>query len=99
MKLARNAVFAVVGGKEVRAFLHINKNDLINPFWVSNHGRNGFSVHGELCRALGDEGGHEHWRGVVDEHHEIIMVQSHVTSADKVDFKRCMKFFKKRTKR
>lgn len=99
MKLARNAVFAVVSGKAVRAFMHINKDDLINPFWVSEHGRNGFSVHGELCKALGDAGGHEHWRGVCDGNHEIIMVQSHVTSADKVDFKRCMKLFKKSTKR
>ncbi|QLF85337.1 hypothetical protein STSR3_53 [Salmonella virus STSR3] len=99
MKLARNAVFAIVDGGDVRAFLHINKDDLINPFWVSEHGRNGFSVHGELFKALGDAGGHEHLRGVCDGHHEIIMIQSHVASADKVDFKRCMNFFKKRTKR
>lgn len=96
MKLARNAVFAVMASysNQPIAFLHINKDDLINPFWLYKGGVNGFSLHGELCRVIGEAGGHEHWRGV-EEDNEIIMIQSHVTKASDVDFKRCMKFAKK----
>lgn len=97
MKLARNAVFAVVNpySKGVMSFLHVNKDDLINPFWVSEYGKNGFSVHGELCKCLASAGYHEHWRSVEDDGQEIIMIQSHVTNVDDVDFKRCMKFAQK----
>lgn len=92
--LPRNSVVAVMSCGNAEAFLHINKDGLINPFWVSEYGKNGFSVHGELDKHFGGAGEHEHWR---DYSGKLEVVQSHVTSADKVNFKRCMKFFKKRS--
>lgn len=95
MELARNAVYALKHNfnGEVYAFLHVNKNDLINPFWLYNDGRS-FSVHGELCKWDGSEGYHEHWRDI-DSGTNVTMIQSHVTKASDVDFKRCRKFARK----
>nr|DAH97858.1 MAG TPA: hypothetical protein [Caudoviricetes sp.] len=96
MKLVRNAVYALthtlIG--ETYAFLHVNKDDLINPFWISKCGVNGFSLHGELCREIGEAGGHEHWRDI-GSGTKVTMIQSHVTKASDVYFKRCMKFAQK----
>lgn len=93
MKLVRNAVYALAHESigETYAFLHVNRNDEINPFWLSEYGKNGFSLHGELCGL--PAGDHEHWSGAADES-DVVMVQSHVTKASDVDFKRCMKFAK-----
>ncbi|EBN6978941.1 hypothetical protein DWS90_23230 [Salmonella enterica subsp. enterica serovar Give] len=96
MKLVRNAVFAVINqfDKRVMAFLHVNKNGHINPFWESECYSDGWSRRGELseCECLRDEGSHDHWFGVEDDGSETVMVQSHVTKASQVDFKRCRKF-------
>lgn len=94
--LPRNSVVAILyrTGK-LAIFLHINKNGLINPFWPSKeHGFNGFYLHGELDSHDPTEGYHEHWR-IGIEFYDVRMVQGHVTSADKVDFKLCRKFAKK----
>lgn len=97
MKLARNAVFAIVNpyNKEVMTFLHVNKDNLINPFWLSEFGDNGFSVHGELDKYFPTAGCNEHWRNCLNDGVDIVMVQSHVTKASDVDFKRCRKFARK----
>ena len=97
MKLARNAVFAIVNpySKEVMSFLHVNKDNLINPFWVSEHGKNGFCVYGELSKYFPTVGENEHWRGCENDGVDIVMIQSHITKASDVDFKRCMKFAQK----
>ena len=89
MKLAPNAVYALVCefGGEVSAFLHINKDGCINPFWFERNGR--VSVHGELRGH--PAGGHEHWRNIGPAT-KIVMVQSHVAKASEVNFKRCRKF-------
>lgn len=93
--LPRNSVVAVLFSTgKVATFLHINKNGLINPFWPYVNGINGFSLHGELEKYDPIEGCHEHWRKGI-ECYDVRMVQSHVTSAEKVDFKRCKKFAKK----
>lgn len=94
MKLARNAVYALTHTsiRDTYAFLHVNKDDIINPFWIYKGGDNGFSLHGELCGH--PAGGHEHWRVFVGET-KVTMIQSHVTKASDVDFKRCMKFAQK----
>lgn len=96
MKLARNAVYALTQTsiRDTYAFLHVNKDDLINPFWIYKCGVNGFSLHGELCSEFGEAGGHEHWRDI-GSGTKVTMIQSHVTKASDVDFKRCMKFAQK----
>lgn len=87
MKLARNAVYAITTEfNGATNFVHINKNGKINPFFLEKHG---FDVHGELRNH--PEGLHEHWRGAFKAY-KCIMVQSHVTKASDVDFKRCRKF-------
>ena len=87
MELARNAVYAMVVCGKVK-FFHLNKNGFINPFWIENKG---FSIHGELRNH--PEGIHEHWQNSINENiKKIVMVQSHVTKASQVDFKRCRKF-------
>lgn len=93
--LPRNSVVAILYSTgAVSTFLHINKNGLINPFWPFASGINGFCLHGELDKHDPTEGYHEHWRKDI-ECYDVRMVQSHVTSADKVDFKLCRKFSKK----
>ncbi|EHB1266586.1 hypothetical protein JYR10_001106 [Salmonella enterica subsp. enterica serovar Kentucky] len=96
MKLARNAVYALTHTsiRNTYAFLHVNKDDLINPFWIYKCGVNGFSLHGELCREFCEAGGHEHWRDI-GSGTKVTMIQSHVTKASDIDFKRCMKFAQK----
>lgn len=96
MKLARNAVYALTHAliNDTYAFLHVNKDGVINPFWIWKGGVNGFSLHGELCREIGEAGGHEHWRDI-GSGTKVTMIQSHVTKASDVDFKRCMKFAQK----
>ena len=98
MKLAPNAVYALKHNFDgnVYAFLHVNKNDLINPFWLYDNGRS-FSAYGEFCK-WEKAGGHEHWRDFGIET-EVTMIQSHVTKASDVDFKRCRKMARKVAKR
>ena len=99
MKLARNAVFAVgTKGNQDAAFLYINSKGHISPFWRSEHYADGWSKHGELDARFGsDPINHEHWYGVEsdDPNREIVMIQSHVTRAEDVDFKRALKFIGK----
>lgn len=92
MKLARNAVFMLtIKGVKVARFIHVNKNGFINPFWMIDD--KSFSVHGELIGH--PEGLHEHWRSVEHKACNVLMIQSHVTKASDVDFKRCRKFSRK----
>ena len=96
MKLARSAVFAVSGTiKGNVAFLYINSKGDISPFWRSGGGQ--WRKHGELdLHYDGQYVDHNHWRGVEDlAEIKITMIQSHVTRAEYVDFKRALKFAKK----
>lgn len=94
--LPRNSVVAVCySNGSVSAFLYINSRDQISPFWPNKHSPRGMERFGELNMNFHEEpGGHEHWRNGLD-FHNVRMVQGHVTSAAKVDFKRCKKFAKK----
>lgn len=91
MKLARNAVFAVKNSvsNEVMSFLYVNKDDLINPFWINSFSKKEFSLFGELAGY--EAGGDEHWRSVEHETCNVVMIQSHVTKAEDVDLKLCLK--------
>lgn len=99
MKLARSAVFAVgTKGNQSTAFLYINSKGEISPFWRSGHYSDGWSKHGELDLTCGDDPiNHDHWYGVQSDGitRDIIMIQSHVTRAEDVDFKRALKFIGK----
>lgn len=94
--LPRNSVVAVCYSTgAVSAFLYINSRDQISPFWYSGRSPYNLETFGELNKFFDEEpGGHEHWRNGLD-YHNVRMVQGHVTSAAKVDFKRCKKFAKK----
>lgn len=98
MKLARSAVFAIgKKGDQDTAFLYINSKGNISPFWRSEHYADGWSKHGELDVKYGQESmDHYHWYGVQSDGvvRDITMIQSHVTRAEDVDFKRALKYTK-----
>lgn len=90
MKLARNAVFAVNdSGSIKRSFLYVNSIGNISPFWRSGKW---WSKHGEFYGESKRDGGHSHWYCVENGDFNIQMIQSHVTKASDVDFKRALKY-------
>lgn len=92
MKLARNAVFAVNDSNGINvAFLYINSLGNISPFWRSGC-CSWWSKHGELHGESKHESRHCHWYGVEGGTFNIQMIQSHVTKASGVDFKRALKY-------
>ncbi|AWD92208.1 hypothetical protein HOT14_gp08 [Escherichia phage vB_EcoS_IME347] len=99
MKLARSAVFAVgTQGNKSTAFLYINSKGEISPFWRSEYHADGWSKHGELDLICGQKPiNHDHWYGIELDgvERDITMIQSHVTRAEGVDFKRALKFIGK----
>lgn len=95
MELARNAVFAVNSIDGInRAFLYVNRLGNISPFWVRGD-RERWSLHGEFFGESERDNGHSHWHGVCDGNHQIELLQSHVTKASGVDFKRARKYYRR----
>lgn len=84
----RNTVVMITDLHHRNRFLHVSKDGLLSPFWITASGS--WSLHGDFLEY--SKAGHEHWFDCLA---NVKVIASHVTDVKKIKLNDCIRAAKK----